>query len=100
MERANGSLIFMWLLEYRILRCTTHETQLTAGAIENTLIWEVACCFWKWLLVSNQGYFYKQVFFGDFFETPFSVDLGRHLDQSSEISERSEPRGDFYKKYP
>ena len=35
------------------LRCTTHETQLTAGAIENTLIWEVAYCFWKWLLVSN-----------------------------------------------
>ena len=39
------------------LRCTTHETQLTAGAIENTLIWEVAYCFWKWLIVSNQGYF-------------------------------------------
>ena len=43
----------MWLLEYRILRCTTHETQLTAGAIENTLIWEVAYCFGRGLLVNN-----------------------------------------------
>ena len=43
----------MWLLGYRILRCTTHETQLTAGAIENTLIWEVAYCFGRGLLVRN-----------------------------------------------